>query len=138
MNFDECLFCKIANGKMSSATIFENGEFRVILDRFPGNRGHILIMPKEHIENIYEMDPDKGGRLFALAIHIAKALKKELNMEGLNIVQNNGKLAGQTIFHFHLHIIPRYKGDTVNIGWKATEPTEKELDNLAEIIYKSL
>lgn len=134
----DCLFCKIANGELSSATVFENSEFRVILDRFPGSKGHILIIPKEHIDNIFDMDPDQGGRLFSLAVHLSKILKKELNMEGLNIVQNNGKIAGQTIFHFHLHLIPRYSGDGVNITWKTTEPTEEELNSLAKRLFRAL
>lgn len=134
----DCLFCKIANGEIPSATVFENSEFRVILDRFPGNKGHVLIMPKEHVENIFEMDPDQGARLFSLAVHLAQVLKKELDMEGLNIVQNNGKVAGQTVFHFHLHLIPRYGGDEVSIRWKPSEPTEAELNALGEILFKAL
>ncbi|MBZ4666903.1 MAG: histidine triad family protein [Epulopiscium sp.] len=134
----ECLFCKIANGEIPSATVLENSEFRVILDRFPGSKGHLLIIPKEHVENIFEIDPEKGGRLFALSVQLAKILKKELDLEGLNIVQNNGKIAGQTIFHFHLHLIPRYSDDRINITWKPTEPTEEELDVLAKKLYKAL
>lgn len=134
----DCIFCKIVNGGIPSATVFENNEFKVILDRFPANKGHILVIPKEHIENIYEMDSDLGGRLFSLAINIAKILKKEWGIEGLNIVQNNGKIAGQTVFHFHLHLIPRYKNDQVSIQWKPLEPTEEELGELAEVLFKSL
>ncbi|NLM12208.1 MAG: HIT family protein [Epulopiscium sp.] len=134
----DCLFCKIANGEIPSATIFENSEFRVILDRFPGSKGHLLIIPKEHVENIFEIDPEKGGRLFYLGVQLAKILKKELHLEGLNVVQNNGKIAGQTIFHFHLHLIPRYPEDGVNITWKSTEPTEEELDSLAKKLFKAL
>ncbi|NLJ88049.1 MAG: HIT family protein [Epulopiscium sp.] len=138
MNLQDCLFCKIAKGEIPSATIFENSEFKVILDKFPANKGHILIIPKEHIENIYEMDSELGGRLFSLATNIARILKKELNIEGLNILQNNGKVAGQTVFHFHLHLIPRYEDDQVDITWKALKPTDDELTNLANRLYKSL
>ncbi|HOA80167.1 MAG TPA: HIT family protein [Defluviitaleaceae bacterium] len=138
MNLQDCLFCKIAKGDIPSATIFENSEFKVILDKFPANKGHILIIPKEHIENIYEMDSELGGRLFSLATNIARILKKELNIEGLNILQNNGKVAGQTVFHFHLHLIPRYEDDQVDITWKALKPTDDELTTLANRLYKSL
>jgi histidine triad (HIT) family protein len=138
LNLQDCLFCKIAKGEIPSATIFENSEFKVILDKFPANKGHILIIPKEHIENIYEMDSELGGRLFSLATNIARILKKELNIEGLNILQNNGKVAGQTVFHFHLHLIPRYEDDQVDITWKALKPTDDELTNLANRLYKSL
>jgi histidine triad (HIT) family protein len=138
LNLQDCLFCKIAKGEIPSATIFENSEFKVILDKFPANKGHILIIPKEHIENIYEMDSELGGRLFSLATNIARILKKELNIEGLNILQNNGKVAGQTVFHFHLHLIPRYEDDQVDITWKALKPTDDELTTLANRLYKSL
>jgi len=138
LNSQECLFCKIAKGEIPSATIFENSEFKVILDKFPANKGHILIIPKEHMENIYEMDSELGGKLFSLAINIAKILKKELNIEGLNILQNNGKIAGQSVFHFHLHLIPRYQDDEVNITWKPLKPTNEELTDLANKLYKSL
>nr|WP_330381840.1 HIT family protein [Defluviitalea phaphyphila] len=134
----DCLFCKIAKGEIPSATVFENSEFKVILDRFPGNKGHLLILPKEHVENIFEMEPELGGRLFALGVHLAKVLKKELNLEGLNIVQNNGEIAGQTVFHFHLHLIPRYSKDEVNIKWNPMNPTEEELNNLAKILNQAL
>ena len=138
LNSQECLFCKIAKGEIPSATIFENSEFKVILDKFPANKGHILIIPKEHMENIYEMDSELGGKLFSLAINIAKILKKELNIEGLNILQNNGKIAGQSVFHLHLHLIPRYQDDEVNITWKPLKPTNEELTDLANKLYKSL
>lgn len=84
------------------------------------------------------MDSELGGRLFSLATNIARILKKELNIEGLNILQNNGKVAGQTVFHFHLHLIPRYEDDQVDITWKALKPTDDELTNLANRLYKSL
>ena len=79
------------------------------------------------------MDAETGGKLFSLATVVARSLKKELNCEGMNIVQNNGIIAGQTVFHFHLHLIPRYTGDTVNVGWV---PGEADLDELAELAKK--
>lgn len=127
MKQEDCIFCKIASGEMNSITILENSEFKVMLDRFPATRGHVLIIPKEHVESIFEMEPEKAGRLFQLATQIAQVMKKELDMEGMNVLQNNGSCAGQTVFHFHLHLIPRYKEDKVTFKWKATEPTEEEL-----------
>ncbi|NLL70409.1 MAG: HIT family protein [Epulopiscium sp.] len=127
MKQEDCIFCKIASGEMNSITILENSEFKVMLDRFPATRGHVLIIPKEHVESIFEMEPEKAGRLFQLATQIAQVMKKELDMEGMNVLQNNGSCAGQTVFHFHLHLIPRYKEDEVTFKWKATEPTEEEL-----------
>ncbi|MBO5329553.1 MAG: HIT domain-containing protein [Anaerotignum sp.] len=112
---------------MPSATIYENDEFKVILDRFPSGEGHALILPKNHVANIFEIDPEQAGRLFALAAKLAKAMKEVLGFEHMNILQNNGTVAGQTVFHFHLHLIPRWEGDGINIGWTPTSPTDEEI-----------
>ena len=122
-----CIFCKIIAGEIPSATIYENEEFKVILDRFPSNEGHVLILPKNHTPNIFEIDPEQAGRLFSLAAKLAKAMKEVLGFEHMNILQNNGVVAGQTVFHFHLHLIPRWEGDGINIGWTPTEPTDEEI-----------
>ncbi|TCT12938.1 histidine triad (HIT) family protein [Natranaerovirga pectinivora] len=135
---NNCIFCNIIGGQMNAATIFENSEFKVIMDRFPASRGHILIIPKEHIENIFELDSETGSRLFALATHLAKVLKQKLNCEGLNVLQNNGVAAGQTVPHFHLHLIPRYTDDKVSFGWETLQVTEDELSEMAKEINKSI
>lgn len=123
----DCIFCKIIAGEIPSATIYENDEFKVILDRFPSGEGHALILPKNHVANIFEIDPEQAGRLFSLTAKLAKAMKEVLGFEHMNILQNNGTVAGQTVFHFHLHLIPRWEGDSINIGWTPTEPTDEEI-----------
>ncbi|GMQ60842.1 HIT family protein [Vallitalea maricola] len=133
-----CLFCNVANGSMDSATIFENSEFKVVLDPYPAAKGHTLIIPKEHIENIYELDTESASRLFALATHIAKVLKSIYNCDGLNILQNNGEAAGQTVFHFHMHLIPRYNNDNVKIKWETIKIEKEELDAIAKEIASRL
>lgn len=138
MKKDDCIFCKIANGEIPSTTVYEDEEFRVIFDIAPASKGHALILPKEHYADIFDIDKDVAGRLFSLATRIANGLKKELNCEGMNIVQNNGEIAGQTVFHFHLHLIPRYTGDTVNVGWKPGEADMEELSKLAEAVRNDL
>ena len=116
MKKDDCIFCKIANGEIPSATVYETPECRVILDLAPANQGHALILTKEHYDNIYQLDEETAGKVFSLATHVAKAVQEETGCEGLNIVQNNGEVAGQTVFHFHLHLIPRYKdADNSNV-----------------------
>ncbi len=124
----DCLFCKIANGEIPSSTVYEDDRFRVILDLSPAARGHALVIPKEHSENIYAIDDDTLKEAIVLAKKVAAAMKESLNCEGLNIIQNNGELAGQTVFHFHIHIIPRYSDDGQNIGWKpgTSDPGEQE------------
>ena len=138
MKKDDCIFYKIANGEIPSTTIYENSDFRVFFDINPASKGHCLIVPKQHYNDIFDMDAETGGKLFSLATVVARSLKKELNCEGMNIVQNNGLIAGQTVFHFHLHLIPRYTGDTVNIGWVPGEANPDELADLAKRVRKNI
>ena len=127
---NDCVFCKIINGDIPSATIYENDEFKAILDRFPSNEGHVLILPKEHSANIFEIDPEKAGRLFVLGVKIAKVMKETLNLENMNVLQNNGPVAGQTVNHFHLHLIPRFAGDSVNVTWPQMDLTDEQIENM--------
>lgn len=134
MNQDNCIFCKIVKGEIPSATIFEDDNFKVILDVSPANRGHALIITKDHFDNIFQIDEKTAGKLFSLATVIARAIKEETGCEGLNVVQNNGEVAGQTVNHFHLHLIPRFKGDGVNVKWKQLETKTDDLAALADAI----
>ena len=138
MKKDDCIFCKIANGEIPSACIYENKEFRVILDVGPATRGHVLILTKEHYDNIFEIDAETAGRLFSLASDVARAMKKTLNCDGMNILQNNGTIAGQTVFHFHLHLIPRYEGDQVKVTWPQGEISDDEKTELVNMIKKEI
>ncbi len=134
----DCIFCKIANGEIPSATIYENSDFRVILDVAPANRGHALIIPKEHFKDIFDIDAVTAGKLFSLATEVARAMKNVLHCDGLNIVQNNGLIAGQTVFHFHLHLIPRYEGDGIKLTWEQHESDSTDLQELAREIRKKI
>lgn len=138
MKKDDCIFCKIASGEIPSTTIFENNDFKVFFDVNPASLGHCLIIPKQHYNDIFDMDAETGGKLFSLATAVARALKKELHCEGMNVVQNNGLIAGQTVFHFHLHLIPRYAGDTVDIKWKPGVADQTRLAELAKQIRKGI
>lgn len=122
---ENCIFCKIAAGSIPSATLFENEEFRVILDLGPASKGHALILPKEHHANIYEIPEELIGKAMILAKKMATVMTKALDCDGFNIVQNNGETAGQTVFHFHMHLIPRYKGDQVKLTWTPGELDEQ-------------
>lgn len=138
MDRDNCLFCGIANGSIPSATVFENNEFRVILDKFPASKGHTLIIPKEHSDDIYDIDGVSAGKLFAMATIVAKSLSKVLGCDGINIMQNNGASAGQTVNHFHIHIIPRYAGDDLDLTWPTHSFSEEVLAELAETVKREL
>ena len=135
---EDCIFCKIAKGDIPSATVYENGEFRVILDISPANYGHTLIITKEHFDNIFSMDAETAAKLFSLATVVARAIKAETNCDGLNIVQNNGEVAGQTVNHFHLHLIPRFKDDGIKLTWAQKETVAEEQEKLAKAIRKHI
>lgn len=127
MKDDNCIFCKLANGIIPTNSIYEDENFNVILDAGPATKGHALILPKEHYRNIYELPEDTAAEVFKLAKRMAETMTKKLNADGFNIVQNNEEVAGQSVFHFHMHLIPRYKGDGQHILWNPTEPTQEEL-----------
>ena len=131
---DDCIFCKLANGVIPTNSIYEDDEFKVILDAGPASKGHALILPKEHYANIYELPDEVAGRAFILAKKIAARNTEILKADGFNIVQNNGETAGQTVFHFHLHLIPRFKDDGQKIGWKPGKPSDEELKETAALL----
>ena len=106
----DCIFCKIANGEIPSATVYEDADFRAILDLGPASKGHTLILPKHHFKDLNEIDAETAAKVLPVAAKIGAAMKKGLGCAGYNVVQNNGTAAGQTVFHFHVHIIPRYEG----------------------------
>jgi len=127
---NDCIFCKIINGEIPSATIYEDSEFKIILDRFPANPGHVLILPKTHAENIFELNEATGAKLFALAIKTANLLNEHLAPHGLNVLQNNGAAAGQTVNHFHMHLIPRYTNDDISIKWNTLQLTDADIEDI--------
>lgn len=138
MKKEDCVFCKIVNSDIPSNTIYENSEFKVIMDISPATKGHVLVLPKEHFKDIYDIDAETAGKLFQLAAVVARALKEVLHCDGLNIIQNNGEIAGQTVFHFHMHLIPRYEGDDVTVKWKEHSMDAEEMDQLRKDIRKAL
>ena len=125
---DNCIFCKIASGEIPSATIYEDERFRVILDLGPATRGHALILPKEHADNLYTLEEETAGAAMKLARRMAIRMRERLGADGFNLVQNNGEEAGQTVMHFHLHLIPRYKDDGQHILWEPGKASAEELE----------
>lgn len=117
MRDDNCIFCKIANGEIPSKTIYEDEMFRVILDLGPAAKGHALILPKDHYKDLYELPENTASHVMLLAKKMAAQMTDKLHCDGFNLVQNNGETAGQTVMHFHMHLIPRYKNDNQKIGW---------------------
>lgn len=136
MRDDNCVFCKIANGDIPSKALYEDDDFKVILDLGPATKGHALILPKNHYRNLFELPDEEASKVMILAKKMATHMTKKLNCDGFNLVQNNEEAAGQTVFHFHLHLIPRYENDGQTLGWKPLEPTQEELEEIKNIITK--
>ena len=134
MRETDCIFCKIAAGEIPSKTIYEDERFRVILDISPASKGHALIIPKEHYANIYELPEAMAASAMVLAKKLAAHMTEILQCDGFNIIQNNGEPAGQTVFHFHMHLIPRYKGDgnQDKICWNHLELSQEELEDICQ------
>ncbi len=138
MRDDNCIFCKIANGEIPSATVYEDEMFRAILDLGPASKGHTLILPKDHFKDLTEFPEDSCGKALFLAGKIGAAMKKSLGCAGFNVVQNNGTAAGQTVFHFHMHIIPRYANGPVIAAWEPGTTNPEEQAKICEEIKKEL
>lgn len=134
MRETDCIFCKIAAGEIPSKTIYEDEKFRVILDISPAAKGHALIIPKEHYANIYELPEELAALAMVLAKKLAIHMAEKLKCDGFNIIQNNGETAGQTVFHFHMHLIPRYEGDgnQEKICWNHLEVSPEEMEDICQ------
>lgn len=138
MKKDDCIFCKIAAGEITSATVYEDDDFRAILDLGPAAKGHTLVIPKSHSDNLLSVEPDTAAKALKVISKTANAIKEALGCDGINVVQNNGEAAGQTVMHLHFHIIPRYKNDSVNIGWQPMKPSNEELAATAALIKEKM
>lgn len=138
MKKDDCIFCKLANGVIPTNVLYEDDVVTVIFDASPATDGHVLILTKEHFDNVYSLDEKTAGHIYQVAVKIANALKESLGYDGLNIVQNNGEAAGQTVFHFHMHLVPRYKDDTVKVGWVPGSISDDKVKELMKTIQAHL
>lgn len=134
MKDDNCIFCKLANGVFPTNSIYEDEDFNVILDASPATKGHALILPKEHYANMFEIDDDILAKVAKLAKKIMTHEKEILGCDGYNLVQNNGEAAGQTVFHFHMHLIPRYSDNNESkmINWKPNEFSDEEMKDICD------
>lgn len=131
---NDCIFCKIIKGEIPSFTVYEDDTFKVILDRFPAAPGHALIIPKEHAADLFELPEETAAKLYPLAKKIAARIKTAVGAEGINIVQNNGEAAGQSVHHFHLHIVPRKAGDEVVLN--KTSNADTTIEDLEAVLKK--
>ena len=134
----ECIFCAIVEGKIPSSKVYEDNHVFAFMDIAPANPGHLLIIPKEHYRNIFDIPTEIGSKIMEAAVPLAAALRKALKPDGLNLFQSNESAGFQTVFHFHLHLIPRWEGDPLRLPWKPSEGDIEEINNIATKIQKAL
>ncbi len=137
----DCIFCKIIDGSIPSTKIYEDEYVYAFMDISPLTKGHTLLIPKEHVANVFEMSEETAANLFKVAPRIANAIKDTVNPAGMNLLNNNGEPAGQSVFHFHLHFIPRYdETDGYKPTWvtKENEFTSEVLKQLSDEIIANL
>lgn len=135
---DNCIFCKILRGEIPSTKLYEDENSIVILDISPANKGHAILITKEHAANLFELSDESAKKILPVVKKVGNGIVKTLGCDGLNVLQNNGEAAGQTVFHLHVHMIPRYKDDDVSVGWKHLSYKDGEMSEMAEKIKKNL
>ena len=133
-----CIFCMIAEGQIPSHKIYEDDVCVAFLDLSQANIGHTLIVPKKHFSNIIDLDNDVAGHLFSVTSKLTKAISKAFNVSDFNILNNCGEVAGQTVHHFHIHIIPRIENDNIKIELSSNKLTDIEFDNLRDNLYNAI
>ena len=135
---DDCIFCKLANGVFPTNVIYEDEDFTVILDAAPAAKGHALILPKQHSDNLYELPDETAAKVLPVAKKIANAMKEVFHCDGVNVQQNNEAAAGQSVFHFHVHVIPRFKKDGISLLWKPGKPSDEEQAETCRLLKDAL
>ena len=138
MKDKDCIFCKIAAGEVPCSKILEDDSAIAFLDIGPLAKGHTLLIPKDHYITVDEMPPELAGAVLKHLPTLVKAVKSATNCEGVNILQNNGRVAHQAIPHVHFHIIPRRAGDEFHFNWPAGSYSEGEIEQLAQKIRENL
>jgi histidine triad (HIT) family protein len=133
-----CIFCKIIAGEIPSATIYEDEDYKVIMDIGPAAKGHAILLTKNHCDDLFSLDDNSAVKGLLVARKVARAIQEVFQCDGMNMVQNNGAAAGQTVDHFHLHLIPRYHGDQVKITWNPGKYADGEAVALAAEIAGKL
>ena len=133
-----CVFCRIVAKEIPAAVVFEDEHTIAFMDAGQVNPGHVLVAAKGHAENLYELDDAQAGALLKAAARVARAIRAAFNPAGLSVYQANGKAAWQTVFHYHMHLLPRHEGDGMALTWPAKNPPREKLAEYAESIRKKL
>lgn len=136
---DDCIFCKIVAGEIPGEKIYEDDSVIAFMDIMPLNKGHLLVIPKEHYGNIFEVDPPLYGHIATVISRLATAVKKAVNPDGVNIMQLNGKAANQVVPHLHMHLVPRWEGDGLTISaWEPQMGDQESIKATGELIRNNL
>lgn len=132
---EECAFCRIITGDESARVIYETGEVVAFFPLSPATRGHTLVIPKRHVEDILSLDMGLGVKLLSAVLLLGQALRSSLSPEGLNVITSAGEAASQTVYHLHFHLVPRWRGDGMGDIWPPKRAwNDKELDDLADVV----
>ena len=134
----DCIFCKIAGGEASAAVVYEDEQTLAFMDIGQVNPGHVIVAVKPHIQDIYTLTDELAAAFFQTAARVARAVKKTMQPEGLTLLQANEAAGFQTVFHLHLHVLPRHTDDGVNLAWPAKNPGMDELDRLAQQVTEAI
>lgn len=135
----DCIFCRIIDGRLPASKVYEDELVVAFMDLYPINPGHLLVVPKRHAAQLHELDEDTGAHLFRIAMRLERALRRtDVRCQGTNLLQNNGSVAMQEVFHVHVHVIPRYSGDSLRFSFRHLKPSRPELDDMAAHIREQL
>lgn len=131
-----CVFCKIINKEIPAYTLYENDYVICFLDISQATRGHVLVVPKKHEQDIFSLSDKYVEEIMKAAVKVSNILREKLQIKDINLLNNSGSLAGQTVMHFHLHVLPRYVDDEINFHQVDHEPNFEKLDELYSILTK--
>jgi histidine triad (HIT) family protein len=134
----DCVFCKIVAGKIPSTRVFEDEHTLAFMDLGQVNPGHVLVAVKKHAENLYALDDAQAAAVAKASVRVSRAIRDAFKPEGLSVYQANGKAAGQTVFHYHVHLLPRHAGDGMELTWPVKNPPREKLEEYAGKIRAGL
>ena len=135
---DNCVFCRIMAKQIPATVVHEDADTLAFMDIGQVNPGHVLVAVKEHVENLYALDDAQAAAVFGAAARVARAIRGAFEPQGLSVYQANGAAAGQTVFHLHIHLVPRYEGDGMALTWPVQNPPREKLAEYAEKIRAKL
>jgi histidine triad (HIT) family protein len=135
---ESCVFCRIVRGELPASVVFEDEATVAFMDIGSVNPGHMLVAVKPHVADIYDLDRDLAAAVFRTTTRVAQAARRALAPDGLSLFQANGAAGGQTVFHFHIHVLPRWSGDGMNLAWPAKNPPREELERVAARLRAAL